>query len=59
MDEEDFYEQPHLCAICGQQVDFCEICEDCAEAIEVEGIDPHEENPYEEYGFDYPWELEY
>ncbi|MCV0439850.1 MAG: hypothetical protein K5880_14640 [Hydrogenophaga sp.] len=44
---------PTLCAICGVEIQTCEICEDCAEQIDTEGIDP-----YEEYGYDHPWEIE-
>jgi len=47
------------CAICGCEIKTCEICEDCAEIIALEGIDPFEEDdPYEEYGYDHEWELE-
>jgi hypothetical protein len=53
------YEPPTFCAICGDEIKYSEICEDCVEAIEAEGIDPYDENPYDEYGFDHPWELDY
>jgi len=56
-EEEEIFVGVTLCAICGCEIQAYEICEDCAEAIEAEGIDPFDEEPHEEYGFDYPWEL--
>jgi predicted amidophosphoribosyltransferase len=55
-EDDDIYFLPTYCAVCGKEIPAYEVCEDCSEQIAAEGIDPYEEDPYEEYGFDHPWE---
>lgn len=43
----------NTCIICGCEIDAFEICDDCAEEMETEQIDPYDENPYEEYDLEY------